>query len=135
MKKLAKFLGLTLAVVSLFSFGVGCFNNNPSDSSDSSGNKVIEETSKTLYRFGNSDYKIVLPENPTSQEEFAAGELNTFFKESTDYTFEIIKDTGLTYSADQKYLSLHSSTLSLLSPCVFLLVLSLFFSFCVLFFL
>ena len=110
MKKLARFLSIALSVISLFTIA-GCNNGNNGNNESSNTNNGTVTTNETLYRFGKSDYKIVIPENATTQEIFAAEELNLRFSESTDYKFEVIRDTNLSYSEDQKYLSIGNTKL------------------------
>lgn len=71
----------------------------------------FDETQTTLISAAKSDYKIVIPENASTIENFAAEELQTFLYESTDCKLSIISDSGLVHNNEQKYLSVGNTTL------------------------
>ncbi len=71
---------------------------------------TAEDTDKAFVTNGETEYKVVVPAADESVS-FARGELVTFFAEATGIKLEVIDDTGLTHSADNKYLSLGHTTL------------------------
>lgn len=54
---------------------------------------------------GQSDYKIVIPENATATESYAAGELKNYITTVTGASIDVKKDTGMTYDTSDKVLS------------------------------
>ena len=108
MKKLAKFLSIALSTISLFTVAA-CNSGNNANSGTNGG---AGTTNETLYRFGKSDYKIVIPENPADKETtFGASELSNFLLQSTGADFEIISDKDLSYDANSKYISFGDTNL------------------------
>lgn len=55
---------------------------------------------------GVSDYKVVIPADPSNDEAIASFELTDFFQEATGCSLKIIDDSGLTLNAQDKYISL-----------------------------
>ena len=53
-----------------------------------------------------TDYKIVIPESCSGTIEIASTELQRFFAEATNITLPIIRDSGLIYNQESKYISL-----------------------------
>ena len=71
----------------------------------------FEKTSIVLVSGGNSDYKIVIPSNNVSVEQYIAEELQYFIEQSTNAKLPIITDAGLTHDNTQKYLSIGDTVL------------------------
>ena len=116
MKKLMKkLLGLTLAAVTVFSVaacsdggdGGGDENKDPNGVHDI----IAEETDHYLLQNGQTQYKIVVPEETSLEINTARNELVTLFKEATGATLQVITDEGLAHSATNKYISLGKTAL------------------------
>lgn len=114
-----KCLSIILALMLLTSIFITTGCKSSKDEMDENHYVKVEETDIYLYKAGRSDYKIVLPENPTTVEQEAAEELVKYMKESTGYTFAVISDSGLTYNEEDKYLSLGQNSLYLTSGLTF----------------
>jgi len=71
----------------------------------------FEKTETMLVENGKSDYKIVIPENPSEMVLIAASELNLFLKESTGVELQVVTDKGLEHDNAQKHLSIGNTTL------------------------
>ena len=104
MKKCISFLR---GAVMLFSC-VACQKETPTSSG---GNYVPPEsdeqiTDKYILKNGVTDYKIVVPADADEYELMARDELVLLFSEATGVTLSSVVDTGLTYSAGSKYLSI-----------------------------
>ncbi len=100
MKKIVSLIvGLLLVVSSLF----GCSNSEESNSGS--------WTDIVLYENNSSEYKIVLPKESTEWEQFAADELQLFFKQATSFELPIITDAGLEFSEEDKFLSVGETSL------------------------
>ncbi len=100
-------LSLILCVTSITSlFACKTTNNNVVEPNNSA-----ELTDITLYLAGQSQYKVVIPENASDYELFAKDELVTFFEQSTSYEFDVITDSGLAFSKDAYYISLGDTTI------------------------
>ena len=114
-----KFFSIFLALILISSIlvSVGCKKDK--ENVDEDHFVKVEETDTYLFKAGRSDYKIVLPEEPTIREEEAANELVRYLRESTGYTFTVIGDSGLSYSEDAKYLSLGQNSLYITSGLTF----------------
>lgn len=97
---LACFMGcLTLSACGTKSDGEGDKNN-------------MNETPYYLIENSATDYKIVYPEARGSYIDIAVKELRTFLGEITPgITIKVSSDTGLTHSADAKYISLGDTAL------------------------
>lgn len=118
MKTLKKWMAVSFAAMFALGAFAGC-KEGALDSSSGSGNSdsstdeefVIERTDSYLVRNGWSDYKIVIPTNPTGDLEFAAKELNYFFNLATEVTLPIVTDAKIT-DLDGKYLSIGETKIS-----------------------
>lgn len=136
MKKAYKVLALFLAVLTLGSISA-CKNIGANSSGNNSGGnsndnkdakdymeynvvgdvegttheRSISETSYKLLNNGVSEYKIVTTEKAGVDLKKAVSEFNTFFQEATGISLSIVTDTGLTYNADSKYISLGNTAL------------------------
>ena len=69
------------------------------------------ETDIVLIKNKATDYVIVIPDNPTQMESYAAEELQYFLKESTGCQIGVISDAGLTHDNNAKYLSIGETSL------------------------
>ncbi len=67
-------------------------------------NVTVVESDGYLVRNGRSDYRILLPEEPSEILEFAAQELNYFYEQTTGAKLKIVK--GGQYTAKDKVLSI-----------------------------
>ncbi|HBF86336.1 MAG TPA: hypothetical protein DDW54_01500, partial [Clostridiales bacterium] len=54
---------------------------------------------------GVSEYRIVIPENATKNEEYAANIIKNYFQDMTEYRLQIVGDGSETFSTDNKVLS------------------------------
>ena len=63
-----------------------------------------------LVRDGKTEYKIVYPAAATDNENLAVSELQTYFEAATGIVLSTVPDTGLTYAADAKYISVGAAT-------------------------
>lgn len=135
MKKIAILLSVILSVTTLF---VACFKsgadaggNDVSAQTEYSGElavnnadfkkftKVYNENHSFSYkdagsymvRNGKTAYRVVIPENATSDIEYAKSELSRFFKEATGINLRFVSDKNLTHSADNRYISLGNTNL------------------------
>ena len=64
-----------------------------------------------MVRNGKTAYRVVIPENATSDIEYAKSELSRFFKEATGINLRFVSDKNLTHSADNRYISLGNTNL------------------------
>lgn len=92
---------------------VGC--KNPADSSDEpqSGNKepVFEAVEgKYIVNDGKTEYKILLPQQASNIESYAAMEFQNFFYEATGITIDVLNESGETVQG--KYIALGDTSLS-----------------------
>ena len=111
MKNFKKILSCMLAAFTVFSVAA-CDNGNSGDGPNTpgGGNTPIEDTTIDLVKGGQSDYKILLPADATDTENYASGELVSFFKQATGITLPVVTDA---HGADKngKYLSIGDTTL------------------------
>lgn len=68
-------------------------------------------TDTYLVRDGASDYTIVIPTDAGTDIQFAAGELQMFFREATGVELPIVTDEGRTFSESDKVLSIGDTTI------------------------
>lgn len=73
----------------------------------------IVETSKSFFKDGVSDYKILLPNTNSDYFKNAKEELINLTYEATGFTFEIESDIVTTHNENQKYISLGDTQLFL----------------------
>lgn len=64
------------------------------------------DTSIDLVKNGATDYQILLAENATDTENFAASELAYFFEEATGYKIKTVSESTVTADKDDKYLAI-----------------------------
>lgn len=97
MKKRTRILSLLLAVVLSASALVGCENDTKTNGEVKEQKKQnvkaeIPATEYDLVSAGSSKYFILIPENPTEYESYAAEELQLFLKEATGAELAISKE-------------------------------------------
>lgn len=110
MRKFFKSLfAISLCVITLGC--AGCKEDETTTPEREEPKNEIKYTNTVLAQNGQTDYTIVIPENPTPHEKFAAEELQWIFEEGTGAKLPIVFDTGLTYSEDAKYISISDTTL------------------------
>ena len=74
--------------------------------------EVVSTTTDYIVNRCETDYKIVVSADAPEIILFAINEFNYFFKESTDLTFEVVTDEGLTFNENSKYISFGDTSLS-----------------------
>ena len=67
--------------------------------------------SLNLIEYGKSDYQIVVSENATSQERYAAEELQYFLQQATTCRLDIVTDAGMTHDNTKKRISVGKTAL------------------------
>ena len=105
---------LTLLLTLIISLAVilgGCSKSPMTTEEVNKEPTSFEKTDVILVQNGVSDYKIVIPNEPTGVESYAANELKNFLFESTGATLPIISDAGLVHDNAQKYLSIGNTSL------------------------
>jgi len=75
------------------------------------GPEVISATDIDLVKNGMSDYVIVIPEDATNYEQYAAEELQLYIKQSTGANLNIVSDIGRTFNSQDKVISLGQTTI------------------------
>ena len=109
-KIIKKLWAIALAVSLMFTF-VSC--KTPSEK-PSVGNRPIEEfkdTSTVFIENQQSNYSIVVSENASEAEVYAASELQKYVREATGTTLTITTDAGKTFDKDKKYISVGDTTI------------------------
>lgn len=119
--KTRKIIGLLLAGCMIFMAACRKDPDNSGNETPTSSVQKVEPTgfdlaksggeSITLINNGQSDYKIVVPENATLVEAYAAQELRDWLQESTACRLNIITDKDVTHDNTQSYLSVGRTTL------------------------
>lgn len=110
-KKLFRWITKTLALVLTFAFAFGALTGckkkeeNPTNDLYNEMQGVnLSESISPLVDKGKSNYKIVIGENASPTEEYAAEELQKYVKQSTGATLDVVRDnSGVTLG--QKLLS------------------------------
>lgn len=78
-----------------------CKNNQQQSESE------VEKYSDTwLFKDGKSDYSVIISENATEPEKFAAEELVRIYRETTGFTLPIEKDGDKSFNDKDKYISI-----------------------------
>lgn len=106
-----KFTIILLCICLLCSFAMGCSPQDPTGETKVSEPETFSQTEHVLIKDGNSDYKIVIPVEPTDTEKFAASELQLFMSKATGCTLPIISDLQVENAKSGKYLSIGKTTL------------------------
>lgn len=105
MKKIRKFLvSLTLCISTILATGCSFFNKNPDGG--------YEDTGIVLAENGKTEYSVVIPENPSDYEQFAASELRLRFEEATGAELALIYDNNenAVFSENAKLISISDTT-------------------------
>lgn len=115
MKKVCKIF--VSAILSMLIFVAGCapsVNDMDIPPSDTEEEKKPDTafTETVMAQNGETDYKIVVPENAGECILYAASELNKYFCESTGATMEIVNDSDITYTVGSKLISLGDTKLA-----------------------
>ena len=101
-----KYISLFLTIICLLSLACGCGkkqNNSGSDTSSEDSTETVEVVdNKYIVNGGKTEYSIVIPENSTLTENFAASELQSFINESAGAKLDIERSSD--YNASSKYL-------------------------------
>ena len=71
-----------------------------------------ERTNDFIINGSSTDYKIVISDSPSEETLFAVKELQYFMREATGVTIPLIYDSGVTASADSKYIVIGENDLS-----------------------
>lgn len=109
MKKIIIFI---LSAIMLMSC-VACKKTNEHNSSNGSSVAVKSDekiTNRYILKNGNTDYKIVIPEQAGEYLSMARDELTSLFFEATGVMLTCVTDSGLSYNDQAKYLSLGNTT-------------------------
>ena len=125
MKKFSKLIAFFLAVSTLFM--VSCTNpNNESGGEDNSQNNEelvsdfpngsapldVKYTQYPFVNNGASNYSIVIPQNYSQEEMFAAQEINTFLLKACGTELDIKLDNEVAYSADSQLIVIGNTSLA-----------------------
>lgn len=112
-KTLLKIIGFALNLVIVCSaFGCSKENDLKQDNGvESVGRNNLQESSCVLVENGNSDYKIVLPDQADDTVAFAATELQTIFQKSTGVTLPVVYSQSASDGLSGKYLSIGETAL------------------------
>lgn len=102
---------IALSLVMLLSMCACAGSGEPDDPDTGKPADIVEETDIKLVSGGSSDYKIVIPAQPSNSEAYAARELRFFIGEATGAQLEIISDDGLSFDESAKYLSLGNTSI------------------------
>lgn len=106
-----KIVSILLCLLLIFS-AVGCQKAGGNDDGDDKNQQVqLALTDNYLVKDGKSDYKIVYPADASQKVAFAVSELQNFFREATGVNLSAINDSGITYSADAKIISVGPTSL------------------------
>ncbi len=105
MKKWTKVFIWLLVVVSVFAVGA-CNKDTPQERPEPDV-PSFAQTDEMLCKDGASGYSIVIPAaaNRNSVESFAAEELQNIFYNTTGVTLPVVADTDVTFSADNRHIS------------------------------
>lgn len=92
---------------------MGCNKDNIENSESNLKHSIKQtETNDYLIKDGTCDYVIVYSENDMCERlDFSLSELVFFIKEATGITLSTVKDNGLSYNEQSKYISLGNTTL------------------------
>ncbi len=106
-RNISSIICVLLTVVS-----VGCSRReNPPEKP--SGGSIVTEDGKNvnIVEKCRSDYKIVIPKDHGKTVEFASEELQSVIFQATTCTLDIVLDEGLSFNANNKYISLGDTTI------------------------
>ncbi len=102
-KAIAALIGVAILFVTAVTPSCKKQNEEP----ELNGNHEVEITVTDEYfvRNNRSDYKILIADEPTEYERIAADEMVEFFYQATGAKLPVVEDTGRSYSATAKYIS------------------------------
>ena len=102
-----KFLCVLLTAIFCFAALPACGKNNePEEKTNKIHDFSYTETENYVVRDGATGYKVALPENVSTEINYARNELVNLFKEATGVTLDVVSGANLTHSAENKYISL-----------------------------
>lgn len=109
-------VSIVLALCVTLSVGFAC---NPGESKGGAEEIAFEGThiynktitSKEFIKNGKTNYRLIVPENPTENESLAKAEFTKFWEKATGYQIGVARDTDLTHAKGQKYISLGNTSL------------------------
>ncbi len=105
-----RIVSLILSICTLFSISACAMfplgNNSNSSDYQSDSSDGLNYTGYKLVDDGKSEYKIVLPNEPSEAEETASWELEALFAEATSITLETVYESEITYSDTAKLILL-----------------------------
>lgn len=84
--------------------------NNNTITPEENKKTQLEETGINLVENRSTEYKIVISEDKDTSSQYAANEFVEFMQLSTGVTFSVITDSGISYSADDKYIYIGETT-------------------------
>lgn len=105
-----KCLSILLTVGVMFSMA-SCNGGTDSDSSSSTEAPAYEESGYKIVEGGESDYRILLPEQPNAREKYAAEELAMYLEKSTGAALPVTSEA----TVSGKYLSVGKTSLAMAS--------------------
>ena len=111
-------LALVLACAAFTGCGCGKKKNNTSGGDDPTpggdtpitvpedpnAKEEIKDTDRYVMKDGASDYTLIVPENATANETYAAAQLADLFKEATGITLATVSDSAVAEIGDGKYI-------------------------------
>lgn len=103
---------ILILIISLVLIGIGTgliILLSSKEEEDITGGDKFTDT--LLVNNGQTNYKIVIPLDSSSNIKFASNELISFFKEATDVTLEVITDEDLEFNSESHYLSIGETNL------------------------
>lgn len=109
--------GLTTIILSsVMAYSFGCKPDEPessggSSSGSSNGEQIIEETGTVFTENGTSAYKIVIPEDASSDITYSANELKKYVLNATSATLPIETDENYSFNKDDTVISLGDTTI------------------------
>ncbi len=110
--KRKNFIGIiSIGLVFLMCFMVGCNKKGNDPVYEDERKDPIPETNIVLAENGVTDYKIVVPEVMQKKEIVARDELVGFLRLSTGVDFPVISDAGLSFNSNDKYISVGATNI------------------------
>lgn len=96
-------ISVLMAAIVLGTFMTSCANDAGEKDAD---NGVITSTDIDLVKGGKSDYVVVVSDDATNYETYAAEELVLYLEESTNCRLNIVTDSGKTFNQNDKVISI-----------------------------
>ncbi len=116
-----KITAIFLSALTLCTFGAACKkDDNPQDSSSSTNMGTgIDKTTvlDNIVKDGASDYQILVAEEPTKCEQYAAEEFQNYVEQVSGVTMEIVSEKDVSAFLDDKVVSIGQT--ALLEECAF----------------